>query len=51
MKLYVMREEFEQSLNPESEREMHADFSVLSRGIKRKTDFLKDSCAFLDNEE
>lgn len=40
IKLYVMRNEFEESMNDESNREMHADFSVNSRAFLRKTEFL-----------
>ena len=38
-------------MNEESEREMQADFNVLARGIKRRTDFLIENCIFLDNKE
>jgi hypothetical protein len=50
VRLFAMRDEFEASLTEESERETHADFSVHARGIKRRTEFIRDSCTFLDNE-
>lgn len=46
-----MREEFENSMNEHSRTEMGAGFSVLSRGISRRTDFIKDTCTFIDSEE
>lgn len=49
VKLYAMRDEFADSMTPSSEREMDVDFSIHARGIKRRTDFLKDSCTFLDH--
>lgn len=51
VKLYGVREEFESSINEASEREMQADFSVHARGLKRKTDFLREHCTLLNNEE
>lgn len=46
-----MREELEQSLNEASQREMDADFSVHGRGYHRRTEFLKSTCTFLDNDD
>jgi hypothetical protein len=51
LKVYAMFNEFKESLNEESDREMHADFNMNSRGIHRKTEFLKETCTFLDNED
>ena len=50
IRLYALKEEFERSMNDESIRETHADFSVLSRGYLRRTEFIRDSFNFLDNE-
>jgi hypothetical protein len=30
---------------------MHADFNVHARGVKRRTEFLKESCTFLENDD
>ena len=51
VRLFVMRDEFEEGFNEESQREMHDDFSVHARGLRRKMEFLKDTCTFLENEE
>ena len=51
VKLYGIKQEFEDSLNEQSEREMHADFSVHARGTKRRTDFLKETCTLVENED
>ena len=51
IKLYVMRSEFDSSMNEASYLELGAGFSPLSRGIARRTDFIKDSCTFIDSEE
>lgn len=50
VRLFVMRDEFEEGFNEESQREMHDDFSVHARGLRRKMEFLKDTCTFLENE-
>jgi len=51
LKIYAMFNEFKDSLNEESNREMNADFNMNSRAVHRKTEFLKESCIFLDNED
>jgi hypothetical protein len=51
LKVYAMFNDFKESLNEESNREMHADFNMNSRAIHRKTEFLKETCTFLDNED
>jgi hypothetical protein len=50
IKLYALKEEFLRSMNEESIRETHADFSVHSRGTLRKTEFIRDSFNFLEDE-
>ncbi len=51
IKIYAMLNEFKDSLNEESKREMHADFNMNSRAIHRKTEFLQQTCTFLENED
>lgn len=52
VKLFVMRDEFDRSMNEASLLEMGAGFSINSRAAKRKTDFMqKEACTFLENEE
>ena len=51
LKIYAIFNEFKDSLNEESNREMHADFNMNSRAVIRKTEFLKESCIFLNNED
>ena len=51
IKLFALKDEYLDSMNDESQREMHADFSVNARAQLRKTEFLHQNCIFLDNED
>jgi hypothetical protein len=50
IKLFALKEEYMRGMNEESYRETNADFSVHSRGILRKTEFIRDSFTFLEDE-
>ena len=50
IRLFALKEEYMLGMNEASVRETHADFSVHSRGIQRKTEFIRDSFTFLDDE-
>ena len=51
IRLFALKDEFLSGMNEESVRETHADFSVHSRGILRRTEFIRDSFTFLEDEE
>lgn len=49
--MYLLRDEYERSRNSESFEEIGAGFSPLSRGWNRRTEFLKDTCKFIESED
>ncbi|CDW82125.1 UNKNOWN [Stylonychia lemnae] len=51
VQLYMFREEYDQSRNDQSIEETGAGFSPLSRGWHRRTEFLKETCKFIDSIE
>lgn len=51
LNVYMLKEEVENSYNEESLKEMMAGFSTFSRGIKRRSDYLKETCKIIENEE
>ena len=50
VRLFALKEEYLHSMNEESIRETHADFSIHARGVLRKTEFIRESFTFLDDE-
>lgn len=49
--MYVMKDEIEESMNEASREELLPGFSTLSRGLKRRTDFINEKCIVLKNHE
>jgi hypothetical protein len=51
VQIYMFRNEFERSMTEASIEELGSGFSPFSRGWNRRTEFLKDACEFIENEE
>ena len=51
LQMYVFREEFDASINDASSVEIGAGFSPYSRGWYRRTEFLRETCKIVENEE
>jgi hypothetical protein len=47
--MWVMKEEVEQSMNEMSNKEMSVGFSTYARGIKRRTEFVKEEFKMIQN--